>query len=118
MNKVRVMKQLVGAVVTVAALGAVQAQADNSGNNYSETVIKSTAVRTQAVSYADLDTSTTDGQESLYHRISNAARKVCGSSDYRITGQLGVAADNEACYRRALNEALSQVNAGQVASTD
>ena len=113
MNMARIGKQWAMASAAVLALLAGQAQA----NNYSETLVKSSAVRSQTVSYDDLDLSSSQGQESLYYRVSAAARSVCGSSDYRITGHLATAAENEACYERAVNEALSQINAGQVAST-
>lgn len=114
MNMARVTKQLVGVAAAMAALVSLQANADA---NYSETLVKSKAVRTQTVSINDLNLDTVDGQEALYQRLSNAARRVCGPRDHRIAGGLGVAVDNQACYERALGDALGQVNAGQVATT-
>ncbi|TXS89850.1 UrcA family protein [Parahaliea maris] len=114
MNMARISKQFLAGSAAALALLTFQAQADT----YSETLVKSEAVRTATVNYDDLDLTSSKGQESLYYRISAAARDVCGSSDYRITGDLGTAADNEACYERAVNDALSQINAGRVASTD
>lgn len=113
MNMARFSKQFLAGSAAALALLTGQAQA----GNYSETLVRSEAVRTATVSYDDLDLASSKGQESLYYRISSAAREVCGSGDYRITGDLGVAADNEACYERAVNDALSQISAGRVAST-
>ncbi|WP_116367523.1 UrcA family protein [Parahaliea mediterranea] len=113
MNMARIGKHWAMACAAAMTLLAGQAQADN----YSETLVQSKAARTQTVNFDDLDLSSSKGQQSLYYRISAAARNVCGSGDYRITGHLGSAADNEACYKRAVNDAMSQVNAGQVAST-
>jgi UrcA family protein len=114
MNKARVIKQVAGFAVVAAAMSSLNAGA----GTYSETVVRSKAVRTETVSFADLDLTSAQGQESLYQRLRNAARGVCGSTDPRITGSLGLAADNRECFERALNDALSQVNAGQVASSD
>ncbi|GAB3274496.1 UrcA family protein [Parahaliea aestuarii] len=113
MNMARIGKHWAMASAAALALLAGQAQAEN----YSETLVKSPAVRTQAVSYDDLDISSSEGMQTLHYRISAAARDVCGSNDHRITGHLSAAVDNQACYERAVNEALSQINAGQVAST-
>ncbi|RLA57858.1 MAG: UrcA family protein, partial [Gammaproteobacteria bacterium] len=57
-------------------------------------------------------------QETLYYRISSAARKVCGSSDFRRTGSVKQAAENKSCYESTLSQALSQTTASQVASTN
>lgn len=114
MNTAVIGKSLAALTFAALSLGALQAHADD----YSETLVTSEGVRTQAVSVADLDLQSAGDRERLYHRLSNAAREVCGPADHRVTGHLGAAADNQACYRRALDEALSQVNAGQVASID
>jgi len=116
MNTALVTRQLIAVAATTAALLSLQVSADN----YSETLIKSPkAVRMETVSFDDLDLSSSKGQQSLYFRISSAARAVCGSSDHRITGHLRSAVDNQACYERAVSDALSQVNnPSQVATVD
>ena len=40
-------------------------------------------VRTQIVSFADLDTTRVAGAQALYHRIQHAARDVCDGNDAR-----------------------------------
>ena len=57
-----------------------------------------------------------EGKEALEHRVSNAARKVCGSSNFREAGSVGQAADNKSCYENAMAQAMKQLSAPQVAS--
>ncbi|MFV0275575.1 MAG: UrcA family protein [Parahaliea sp.] len=84
---------------------------------HSETVVKSQAARSRAVSFEDLDLTSARGQESLYFRLSTAARTVCGSADHRIAGSLANAAANRACHEQALNDALNRVYGDRVATT-
>ncbi len=97
----------VGATVTMAA-----------ADSYSETVVTTSAqgLQTATVSFADLDLSTAKAQETLYYRLSSAAHRVCGSTDYRRTGSVRQAAENKNCYNNAMERALSQTARGQVAS--
>lgn len=111
MNTKQTVKNVLGALVAAAAATTLQAQA----GSYSETLVTTQAVPTATVSYADLDLSTDKGQQSLHYRLNAAARQVCGSTDYRITGSPGVAAANRDCQKRALEDAMSQVNADRVA---
>ncbi|MBN7795047.1 UrcA family protein [Parahaliea mediterranea] len=111
MSKVRMSKKFVGLAAAAVAVLSLEAAADN----YGETLVKSKAVRSETVSFEDLDLGSVQGRESLHYRLRDAARRVCGSDDYRVAGGLGAAADNRACYERAMGDALSQVNAGQVA---
>ena len=63
------------------------------------------------VSYAGLDLSTKTGAAILYQRIKGAAQQVCGSVDGRQLAQL---ARWNACYEKALADAVAQVNQPQV----
>ncbi len=106
-------KILCTAVFGVAASVSVMASADT----YNETVVSTSAqgLRTATVSYADLDLNTAKARETLQYRISNAARKVCGSVDRSHAGSLAQASKNRSCYNGAMNDAMSSLSNGQVA---
>ncbi len=101
----------------VFGLGSCMAMTAMAGSYQEATLVQAHGMeaRTARVSVADLNTATAEGQSALHGRLSQAAREVCGSTDYRIAGSVRVAANNRACYESALAEALSQVNAAQVA---
>ena len=58
------------------------------------------------VSYSDLDLSTPAGAQTLYHRISGAARTVCGFEGADLIEQQVW----KACYRGAVADAVAKVN--------
>ncbi len=58
------------------------------------------------VNYSDLKLSTFAGAQTLYQRISGAARTVCGEQGRRIEEQLAW----ERCYRSAIADAIVKVN--------
>lgn len=59
------------------------------------------------VRYDDLNLSTSDGVDALYHRISKAARQVCPSANSR---DLSVVAASEHCQATAVAQAVRDVN--------
>jgi len=65
-------------------------------------------VKTQAVSYADLDLSKPAGAQTLYKRIKAAARHVCGPAD-QYTFVTPPAAFRE-CFEKAVADAVAQVD--------
>jgi UrcA family protein len=65
-------------------------------------------VKTQAVSYADLDLSKPAGAQTLYKRIKAAARSVCGPVD-QYTFVTAPSAFRE-CFDKAVADAVSQVD--------
>jgi UrcA family protein len=107
-------KVLCGAVIGIATAVSMAA----SAGNYSETVISTSAegLRTTAISYADLDLVSTEGKATLEHRISRAAREVCGPSNYREAGSLRRATENKSCYESAVARAMEQVFSPQLAA--
>jgi UrcA family protein len=60
-----------------------------------------------SVRYDDLNLSTTVGVDTLYRRISSAARRVCPVNDLR---DLPVALAAERCQAAAIARAVSEVN--------
>ena len=85
---------------------------------YSETVIstQTQAVPTASVNFSDLDLSKAEGIETLHRRISQAARTVCGATDYRKAGSLRQAMANKACYHDAVDEGMNHIGIAQVAA--
>lgn len=63
----------------------------------------------KAVNYEDLDLSSDKGREALEGRVMQAAREVCGSTDYRMTGSLQVASRNRSCVAEAFGDAMSRI---------
>ena len=107
-------KVLCGAVIGMATAVSMAA----SAGNYSETFISTSAegLRTTTVSYADLDLVSTEGRATLEHRVSKAAREVCGSSNFREAGSLRRATENKSCYESAVARAMEQVSSPQLAA--
>jgi UrcA family protein len=65
-------------------------------------------VKTQAVSFADLDLSKPAGAQTLYKRIKAAARQVCGPADqytFVVSSKTF-----RACYDKAVADAVAQVD--------
>jgi UrcA family protein len=113
MKNFQISKVLCGAVFSIAAGVAMTANADN----YSETYVSTTAegLRSISVSYADLDLSDQEGRNTLDRRVSSAAEKVCGPSNYRQAGSLRQATENRSCYRDAMADGMKQTSSEQIA---
>lgn len=108
-----VTKTICAAVFTITAGMSGIAMA----GTYNETVVTTSTegFRTATVSYADLDLNNSGAREILNFRISNAAKKVCGSVDRGLAGSLGQAAKNRSCYKNAMDEAMRNLSNDQVA---
>ena len=89
-----------------------------SSDDYGEMFISTTTPNTYTVnvSFDDLNLNSAAGQETLQRRLSKAARQVCGSADYRDAGSLRVAAQIKNCQKRAIADAMHQVQSGQLAA--
>ena len=61
------------------------------------------------VPLADLNLSDEVGVVRLYQRLKTAARQVCGSQDYRISG-LQQSRLNKQCYSQALDSAVNEID--------
>jgi len=60
-----------------------------------------------AVSYSDLDLSTSEGTRALYQRIANAAREVCPYPNARELAEFEV---NHSCREAAIAKAVREIN--------
>ncbi|QIB66252.1 UrcA family protein [Kineobactrum salinum] len=116
MNSSKISTRIGALVFGISTLLTTSAMAEA----YTETLVQSqaVAVRSVAVSVADLDLASSEGQDTMYYRLSQAAREVCGPSGYRQAGGARQAARNQACYHQALSDALAQASAGRMASLD
>ena len=112
-KKSSVSKTFCAALLGVAASASVAV----SAADYSQTHVTTSTegLRTTTVSYADLDLSSAEAQETLRRRLSRAALKVCGSPNLRITGSLARAAENQNCSDNAVAEAMRSIAATEVA---
>jgi UrcA family protein len=68
-------------------------------------------VPTSTVKYGDLDLSHTAGEATLYHRINQAARKVCASLDVsQSVAPLSMGEAYKACLRNAVSGAVAKID--------
>lgn len=100
----------------VLAVSTGFASAGNPAMPVEQTLVEARGTQTVTVSLADLNLGTMEGQEALHYRLSSAARRVCGPVDYRAAGSARLAAENQACYERALSAALADTSAAALAS--
>ena len=53
-----------------------------------------------------IDLRTERGQEILYRRLQNAAKKICGSSNITEVGSVARVLSNKSCYKETLTKAV------------
>lgn len=84
-----------------------------------ETHIKLDAdgVATASVPYLTSELGSEEGRQALNRRISRAAKSVCGSSNSRQAGGLRLASRNKRCYEEAMQIAMGQAEANQIADS-
>jgi UrcA family protein len=70
-------------------------------------------VPTVVVSYTDLDLSTTEGVQTLYKRISIAAREVCPFEDTRDLARMAIAYK---CRQASVSRAVRDIHSPQLAA--
>ena len=114
MNLIRNIALASAAIFAFAGM-TLTAQAESTTKVTAEPVAQT---QQATVNFSDLNLNSAEGQETLYYRISNAAKQVCGSQDVRQAGGVAQAARNEDCYQQSLSRALAEVNNSAVASTN
>lgn len=105
---------LTASVLTMAAAAPLHASADG----VTETIVRSKALPSKAVTFHRSELATVEGRKDVVKRVERAAEQVCGGLDYRELGSLSRAADNRECYDRAIAQAMGQIESAQVASID
>ena len=83
-----------------------------------EAVLGDPQVPTKTVSFERSELATAEGRAEVESRIRRAARLVCGSNDHREVGTLHAVARNEACFDRAVEDAMGQLTSTRIASVD
>ncbi len=114
MRTIVVNKILPAALLSLAAVTSASAVA----GQVDETRLENSSLPSRTVTFLRSELSTAEGRAGLERRIRRAARLVCGSDNHHIAGTLHAVARNEACYERAVNEAMAQIGAEQLASVD
>ena len=56
------------------------------------------------------------GQERIYEEMKSASRKLCGSTDVRMSGSLSQSAKNEKCYTGTLTAVVQRLDNDSVTS--
>lgn len=114
MKAIAIKSILSAAALAVTAGISINASADQ----VNETLVEASAVPSKTVLFDPSELATVEGRAAVEHRIREAAEDVCGPMDYHRAGGLAGVADSKACYNQAVAQAMSQIDAGQVASID
>ena len=83
-----------------------------------ETLVEASGAPTKTVTFDQSELATLEGRAAIEARVRDAAKDVCGPMDYRRSGGLSELKDRKECYDRAVAQAMSQINADQVAAID
>ena len=114
MNKTTIKSILSVAALTFTASYSIGSAAET----VSETVIHGSALQSQSVSYSKAELQTSDSRAVVERRIERAAEKVCGPQGFREAGGLSRAGKNRECFDHAVDDAMSQIGADQLATLD
>lgn len=66
--------------------------------------------RSEKVSYADLNIEKEAGVYTLYRRLQQASKRVCGVESLKVTGSVRNMSDSRRCYRNSLDKAVAKFN--------
>ena len=68
------------------------------------------AGRSEKVSYADLDVEKEAGAKSLYRRLQQASKRVCGVESIKNAGSIRQVSLAQECYRETLDSAVAKLD--------
>jgi UrcA family protein len=68
------------------------------------------------VAFQESELKTSWGRQNIYERMQDASRKLCGSSNIRLTGSLGRSAGNDECYEGTLTAAVDRLDNDAISS--
>ena len=66
--------------------------------------------RSEKVSYADLNADKKDGAQTLYRRVQQASKRVCGVESLKISGSIRDVSQAQRCYRNTLDTAVARID--------
>jgi UrcA family protein len=96
MKESKLVKGVVATVAVIAfSLPAIASADDLSG-------------RSEKVTYSDLNVEA--GAQSLYRRIQQAAKRVCGVESLKVAGNLRQLSQQKNCYRDALDATVAKID--------
>lgn len=113
MNTIAIKSIFSAAALTLAAGISMNATAEQE---VGETLVQGESVHSQAVSFSRAELATEEGRSAVEHRVREAAEDVCGPMDYHRAGGLAGVVESKECYNNAVAQAMSQIDATQVAS--
>ena len=62
------------------------------------------------VAFQETELKTSWGRQNVYEKMQDASRKLCGSSNVRLTGSMSRAAGNKECYEGTLTAAVERLD--------
>ena len=101
MKESKLFKGLLAAFATVALGTSALASAD------AKSELQGVAVK---VSYADLDLEKYEGAKTLYRRLQQASRQVCGGRGLGGDRSISTLAETRRCYQEALSDAVAEID--------
>ena len=72
-------------------------------------LISSASTANIKVSFDPIELDSARGQERLYEELKDASRKLCGSTDVRMSGSLSQSAKNKKCYSGTLTAVVNRL---------
>jgi UrcA family protein len=66
------------------------------------------------IAYEKAELASAHGQQNLYARLKNASRRICGTSNIRITGSVRNSAETTQCYDDTLTAAVSRLDSPEI----
>jgi UrcA family protein len=98
MKESKLVKGVVATVAVIAfSLPAIASADDLAG-------------RSEKVTYSDLNVEKEAGAQSLYRRIQQAAKRVCGVESLKVAGNLRQLSQQKNCYRDALDATVAKID--------
>jgi len=70
--------------------------------------------RAEKVTFSDLNIDKEAGAQTLYRRLQQASKRVCGVESLKVAGSLNVFAQAKRCYRETLDESVAKVDSAAV----
>ncbi|AQA17331.1 hypothetical protein BST95_02900 [Halioglobus japonicus] len=106
-------------ILSAAAIAVTAGLSFNvAAENIDETLVEASQVPSKSVSFTRAELATEEGRLAVENRIREAAEDVCGPMDYHRAGGLAGVADSRECLDNAVDAAMSQIGADQVAAID
>ena len=94
--------KLIKGVVTTVAVVAFSVPAIASAEDFKG--------RSEKVTYCDLNVEKESGAHTLYRRLQQASKRVCGVESIKNAGGIREISEQQRCYRETLDAAVAKVN--------